>query len=246
MTNKFTSIAGALVLASIFSGHAHSGDFTANASFSNNYLWRGLTQTENEPAISGGIDYGHDSGWYIGTWVSNVEYGTTDTFSYEHDVYFGYAGEYEGISYDLGYLYYNYDEDNDIDFGEVYGSVGWGGFSVTAWILAHTEANESMGQGIVGRDYDFGFGDAYYVYGDYVHEIREGLELGLHVGYHAGDFVDAFNFADGTDDYVEWNVSLAKAGFGFLVSGTDLNDSPAGLQNDQIKFVVSCTIDIDL
>lgn len=243
--NKLTTTAAALLLGSVC-GHATAGDFTANASFSNNYLWRGLTQSENEPAISGGIDYAHDSGWYIGTWVSNVEYGTTDTYSYEHDMYIGYAGEYQEIGYDFGYLYYNYDEDNDIDFGELYGSLSWRGFSVTAWLFAHTEFGESNGIPIIGKDYDLGFGSTYYLQGDYAWEIKEGLELGFHVGYHNGDFVDAFNFADGTDDYVDWNVSLSKGGFGFVVSGTDLDDSPAGLQNDQIKFVVSYTVDIDL
>ena len=65
---------------------------TANAAVSNNYLWRGLTQSENDPAVSGGIDYVADSGFYVGTWVSNVSYLDADPFSYEHDIYFGYSG----------------------------------------------------------------------------------------------------------------------------------------------------------
>jgi uncharacterized protein (TIGR02001 family) len=245
MNNLLTTTV-AVVVAGLCSTGAMAGDFTANASVSNNYLWRGLTQTQNEPAVSGGIDYGHESGLYVGTWVSNVEYGDSDSYSYENDIYVGYAGEYEGIGYDIGYLYYNYDEDNDIDFGEVYGSLSYMNFSVTAWLFAHTEANESIGVGATGSDYDFDFGSAYYLEGNYAYEIKEGLELGLHVGYHNGDFVDAFNFADGTDDYVDWNVSISKAGFGFVVSGTDLDDSPSGLQNDQIKYVVSYSFDIDL
>src|SRR5690606_232212 len=50
------------------------GSLTANAAFSNNYIWRGLTQTMNEPAISGGVDYAADNGFYVGTWASNVSY----------------------------------------------------------------------------------------------------------------------------------------------------------------------------
>ncbi len=248
--NKLIPIATALALASGGSMSASAGDFTANISASNNYLWRGLTQSENEPAVSGGIDYAHDSGLYVGTWVSNVSYATPDTFSYEHDMYVGFAGEYNEISYDFGYLYYNYDEQADFDFGEIYGSLGYKGFSVTAYILAHTEADENIGVGEDGGDYDFGFGSAFYISGDYVFEIREGLELGLHVGYHDGDFVDAFNFADGTYEYVDYNISLAKGGFGFVVSHTDIGDNTtqnvSGLHNDSVKFVVSYTVDFDL
>lgn len=246
--NKLTSTTAALALASA-SGLALAGDWTANASFSNNYLWRGLTQTENEPAISGGIDYAHDSGFYVGTWVSNVSYATPDTFSYEHDLYIGYAGEYNGISYDIGYLYYNYDEQADYDFGEIYGSLGYMGFSVTAYVFAHGETDEDVGIPVIGKPYDLDFGNAFYISGDYSFEIKEGLELGAHVGYHEGDFVDAFNFLNGADSYVDWNVSVSKAGFSFMVSGTDLSDKDGGavdLFNNSIKYVVSYTLDIDL
>ncbi|MEM7452142.1 MAG: TorF family putative porin, partial [Pseudomonadota bacterium] len=53
---------------------ASADDLSANVGISNNYIWRGLTQTENGTAVSGGIDYAADSGFYAGTWVSNVSY----------------------------------------------------------------------------------------------------------------------------------------------------------------------------
>lgn len=253
MNTSIVRHAAVIALAGSTSLAAHAGDWTANASFSNNYLWRGLTQTENEPAISGGIDYGHESGFYAGTWVSNVEYAPADVYSYEHDVYLGFAGEYNNVSYDIGWLYYNYDEEADIDFSELYGSLGYMGFSVTAYLLVHTEADEDLGVGIIGSDYDFDFGSTFYISADYAYEIKEGLELGVHLGYHDGDFVDAFNFANGTDSYMDYNISLSKGGFSFMVSHTDLDDDEsgesagaAGLQNDSVKFVVSYTLDIDL
>ncbi|MEX2481292.1 MAG: TorF family putative porin [Gammaproteobacteria bacterium] len=245
--NKLISTTAALTLAGATSLSAHAGSFTGNISASNNYLWRGLTQTTNEPAVSGGIDYAHDSGFYIGTWASNVQYASDDVFSYEHDIYVGYAGEYNGVSYDFGYLYYNYDEEGDIDFGELYGSLGYMGFSVTAWLFAHTENDESNGLANIGRNYDYGFGSTYYISGDYEVDIYNGLMLGLHVGYHDGDFVDGFNFADGTFDYFDYNASLSKGGFGFVVSHTDLGGGRGdnGLQNGSVKFVVSYTVDFD-
>ncbi len=227
---------------------AHA-EFSGNIGISNNYIWRGLTQTNDEPAISGGLDWAHDSGFYIGTWVSNVQYASDDAFSYEHDMYAGYAGEYNGVSYDIGYLYYNYNEEAKFDFSEIYGSLGYGGFSITAFIFAHTQAEESAGltTANVGRNYDYGFGETYYISLDYGFAIPnlEGWEGGLHVGYHDGDFVDGFNFANGVFEYLDWNASIAKGGFSFMISGTDLDASDTGpsLNNDDLKFVVGYSVD---
>jgi len=217
----------------------HAGDLSANAAVTNNYIWRGLTQTENEAAVQGGIDYADDSGFYVGTWVSNVNYGAGDVFSYEHDVYAGYAFSAGGLDFDLGYLYYNYDDEANFDFAEVYGTVGMGGFSFTANLLAHTEADE------VG-DQDFGFGEAIYLSADYGFEVAEGLELGLHVGYHDGDFAEAFNGNDG--DYYDYNISLSKGGFSFMISDTNVSggaDAPE-FDNDSPKFVLSYAVDMSL
>ena len=48
-------------------GSVQAGEFSANAAASSNYIWRGLTQTENKAAVSGGIDYASDNGFYVGT-----------------------------------------------------------------------------------------------------------------------------------------------------------------------------------
>ena len=135
---------------------ANAGEWSANASVTSNYIWRGLTQTENESAVQGGIDYAADSGFYVGTWASNVNYGAGDVYSYEHDVYAGYAFSTGDISWDVGYLYYNYDSEAEFDFGEVYVGMGLGDFSIQYNLLANTEADEAEGQ-------YFGFGEAYYL-----------------------------------------------------------------------------------
>lgn len=217
---------------------AHAGEFAGNVAASNNYIWRGLTQTENVAAVSGGIDYDAGNGFYAGTWASNVSYAPRDAFSYEHDLYFGFAGEAGGFGYDVGYLYYNYDKEANFDFGEIYGSVSVGGFSLGVNILANTEADEGMGQ-------DFGFGQAFYVGADYATEVGNGVELGFHAGYHDGDFSEAFNGVPGS--YMDFNVSVAKDGFSFMVTTTDLdNPGPDGLDNDAVKFVVGYSMDFEL
>lgn len=237
---KLKTIAAATTIASAaLATPAMAGDLSANASVTNNYIWRGLTQTENESAVQGGIDYAGDSGFYVGTWVSNVNYGAGDVYSYEHDVYGGYAFEAGGVSWDIGYLYYNYDKEAEFDFGEVYIQMGIGGFGLGAWVLTNTEADEGVGQ-------DFGAGEAYYVSADYGFTVGDGIDIGLHVGYHDGDFVEAFNGVDG--GYADYNISLSKGGFGFMISDTNAGGGAAegGFDNDEVKFVVSYSVDIDL
>ncbi len=79
---------------------------SANVALSSNYIWRGQTQTLDEAALSGGFDYVHDSGVYVGVWGSNVDFGADDNM--EIDYYGGYAGEAGALGYDVGYIDYNY------------------------------------------------------------------------------------------------------------------------------------------
>ena len=222
-------------------------EVTANGSVTNNYLWRGLTQSNNEAAVQGGIDYANDSGFYIGTWASNVEYGSDDGYSYEHDVYLGYSGGSDDFSWDVGYLYYNYDDSQKFDFGEVYGSIGVGGFSATLSILANTEADEPSSA------VDYGFGEAYYLSLDYGFELENGMGISLHVGQHDGDFVDAFNgiAVNGDASYIDYNVTFTVDNFSMMISDTDLPNSGCFacggyLDNGEMKFVVGYGMDFEL
>ena len=218
-------------------GNSAVAEVTANASVTNNYLWRGLTQTTNQAAVQGGLDYTHESGFYAGTWISNVQYAPGDVYSYENDIYAGFSGGDE-FTWDVGLLYYNYDNAAKFDFLEVYGTVGWQDLSLSAWILADSEADAAPGQ-------DFGFGSTYYLSLNYGYEFQNGLGLGLHVGRHSGDFSEAFNGVPG--DYTDYNVSFAVKDFTLTVSSTDLDDAgPDGLDNDSVKFVVAYSLDFDL
>jgi len=95
-------------------------EISANMALTSNYVWRGMTQTSNGPAIQGGIDLGY-KGFYLGTWGSNVEYDDLSPASMEADFYAGYAGEIGGFGYDIGYIYYAYPNDTDaLNFDEAY------------------------------------------------------------------------------------------------------------------------------
>jgi len=115
-----------LACASAFAEDAPAADapevspITANVTVASNYIYRGLTQTNNKPAIQGGFDYAHESGFYVGNWNSNIswisdEYGVasksaTVSAPIEMDFYAGYKKELigEGFASDLGVLQYYY------------------------------------------------------------------------------------------------------------------------------------------
>ena len=144
-----TLIAG-LLLAATTPGLALAADptpptpehaFTGNFGLFSQYIFRGLTQTNREPAVQGGFDYAHSSGLYAGTWGSNVSW-LRDSGAYraggsaEIDFYGGYKATFGDFALDVGTLYYWYPGDATTaapgapgnpkaDSWEVYAGVGW-------------------------------------------------------------------------------------------------------------------------
>ena len=108
-----------------------NGDHSTSAgvAFSSDYAWRGYSQTDEEMAISGSLDYSHASGFYLGTWASNIDFGSTS--SMEIDVYAGFGGDItdSGVSYDLGVLRYMYPSEGSLNWNEYYGSLSYSLFT---------------------------------------------------------------------------------------------------------------------
>ena len=138
-----------------------SAEFESNVAIANDYVWRGMTQTSEEPAISGGFDIAGESGLYFGTWASNVEFG--DGAALELDWYAGYANELDnGLSYDIGYLAFTYPGEDSLDFEELYFGLGYSYFGLTYSsgqdsAPDNTEFSVALGEtglGITYGDYD--------------------------------------------------------------------------------------------
>ena len=179
----------ALAMGLMISGAANAA-LEANIGATSNYLWRGVTQSSDDGAISGGLDYSHDSGLYAGTWVSSL--GGTGS---EVDYYAGFSGETESVGYDVGYIYYQYDDASLADFAEVYGSVTMSG--VTAGI-----ASEVYTQG--GTDLDQTY---YSLSSDF--ELTDGFGLTATAGRYN---------RDGSDDYTHLTLDVTKDDFTFSLS----------------------------
>jgi len=178
-----------LAMGLMISGAANAA-LEANIGATSNYLWRGVTQSSDDGAISGGLDYSHDSGLYAGTWVSSL--GGTGS---EVDYYAGFSGDTESLGYDVGYIYYQYDDASLADFAEVYGSVTMSG--VTAGI-----ASEVYTQG--GTDLDQTY---YSLSSDF--ELTDGFGLTATAGRYN---------RDGSDDYTHLTLDVTKDDFTFSLS----------------------------
>ena len=92
MKNLQTFVIGLPLL--IVSSLASAVSVSGNIALTSDYIWRGMTQSAGGPAVAGGFDLSTDSGFYIGTWGSSVQFsdGTAvDTTELELDVYLGYS-----------------------------------------------------------------------------------------------------------------------------------------------------------
>lgn len=124
MKNKFSRASLlAIALVSAAGTAAAQGDLSANVAVTNDYVWRGISQTDNGFAVQGGLDY-TNGGFYAGAWASNVDFGSDADI--EVDLYGGFRGAFtESLSWDVGVIGYLYPGEDDLDFLEVKAGLGY-------------------------------------------------------------------------------------------------------------------------
>lgn len=187
---KKTLLSTALLGALLVTSQAQAGA-SANVGVTSDYIWRGVTQTDEGPAVQAGLDYEAENGLYAGTWASNVDFPGTYKGA-EVDVYAGYKKDLKGeLNFDVGAIRYMYpSEDMALDATEVYAKAG----------LKGVEAEVSYGVDTEGTDVDQG--NLYYSLG-YSGEFSNGIGYGAKIGR-----VDYE--ADAATDYSHAQLSLSK------------------------------------
>lgn len=231
MNNRMKSVVAASVLAAVMGSGAAMADMTGNYGATSNYVWRGITQTADGAAVSGGLDYSHDSGVYIGTWTSNTAWGSAEV-----DLYGGFSKEFGGVSVDLGITRFAYPTANLLNWTEYKAAVGYGPAKLTV----------GKGQNVFGNT-DV---DSTYVALDLSHDIKEGLSVGAHVGSWkftktlGPDWATIGDPAN-DDSFLEYGVSLTKDEFTFTVSDTNLNKDIYTMDG-QYRVYASYTKSFDL
>lgn len=227
-----TLVAGGLLASSPLA----QAEFSANVALATDYVFRGISQTGEDPALQGGFDFKHASGFYAGVWGSNVEFSpAVDDASLELDYYAGMTGEVGGgLGWDVGAIYYAYPgakSDANLDYWEAKGALSYAFKGVTlepSVSLALYYSPEFTGE----------TGDATYVVGSLDLALPRDFGLSLHVGQQNIDETVP-------DSYVEYGVGISKelAGFGLALNyhGTngDGEDLAGELADDRVVFSVS-------
>lgn len=182
---------------------------SSNVALTSDYVFRGASQTNREPAIQGGFDVTTEGGFYFGTWGSSISWlsdlGDISS-NVEIDGYAGYRGSFsDTVSYDVGAIYYWYPGSfpsgfNSADTTEVY-------FGITAGIfgLKYSYAVsdlfgyvDSDGSGYLDGSVNWGFADTW--------------TLNLHAGKQWIENNEDF-------EYVDWKIGATKAfANGFSIS----------------------------
>lgn len=188
-----------------------SAQLSANLSLTSNYKFRGQDQdiiksdgtTPKDkafaPALQGGFDYAHASGFYVGNWNSSVNWLTGN--SLEADVYGGFKGELmKDLGYDVGLLTYLYPGNTTANTTEVYGGLTYGPVSAK---YSYTASSKYFGAAT----------KAGYLSVGYAQELMKGLTLKASIG--STMFKEA-----GFVDYVDYSIGAAyDLGSGFSVTG---------------------------
>lgn len=177
--------------------------FTANVTLGSEYRYRGIMQTNRRPAIQGGFDYSHASGFYAGNWNSSISWlnDSNDEVSapIEMDFYAGFKNTFgDGRwNYDVGVLQYYYPGDYPANFTRPYTTELYAGIGYGPVFLKYSYAPTNL----------FGFYDSknsWYV--DLSANVPLefwGLTLNAHVGYQKVQ-----NVADAS--YTDWKLGLTK------------------------------------
>lgn len=217
-----------LIPALLLVSAAASAEVTSTVTLTSDYDFRGLTQTDEDPALQASIDYAAEGGWYVGAWASNVDFPGYDG-SLEVDFYTGFAGETDaGLGWDVGLVYYAYPSSDNTateskleSFPEIYGKLSHGIFSGALWYSN-----------------DFGGSDenAMYLEGNADIPLPQNFSVNLHVGYSFGDYWDDVE----GDKYIDYRV-----GVGYTLNQFDLQlayvDTDIDGLDDRVIFTVSTT-----
>ncbi|UWX03704.1 hypothetical protein H1235_13065 [Pseudoxanthomonas sp. NC8] len=190
------SLAAALVLSALpFAASAQeaeeeSSPFTWSIAAVSDYVWRGVSQSDEDPTGQAGVTYSHDSGFYVGTWASGVDFGSGKP-DFEVDGFIGYNTDFsESVNFDVMVNRYMYPDAGGLNFNELITKTTF--IDTYALTVAYSD------------DYAGTDEDAWYFNAGGSWELPHEFGLSAGVGYNLTD--DALG-----DDYVDWNIGVNRS-----------------------------------
>ncbi len=111
----------------------------------NDYAFRGVSQTNEGPALQLGTTYSHDSGFYAGIWASNVDFVDGDGANAEFDFYLGWNHQINDmLTFDASLLQYVYHDQSDYNYLELLLKMGVGDYF--SFLLGYSNDEFSSGE----------------------------------------------------------------------------------------------------
>lgn len=187
-------------------GTASAQDVAFNVAAATDYVFRGYSQTSEDPALQAGVDLTTDGGIYAGAWISNVDFG--DSTEAEFDLYGGYRTELGGFALDfgaVGYFYVDAPAGADYDYLELKAAASRAVGPVTAGVVLY------YSEDFYGADEE-----AFYYEANAAFAPADGWTVSAAVGKQILD-VNA--------DYTTWNVGASWAFTDSLVADVRYHDT---------------------
>ena len=198
---------------------------SGNLALTSDYVFRGYTQTSENVAVQGGVDWEGAGGWHLGVWGSNLDFGPGDSASAEVDLYGGYSWQVNDVAYDVGLIYYAYpgaDSEAGYDFVEAYASVGYDFDAVSLSAALHFTP-ENFGE----------TGEGWYLTGGLGRALSDALSVDANIGFSQVT-------PDFGEDYLDWNLGLT---YSFPLLALDLRyhdtDAPDCVDACDSRIVLS-------
>jgi len=178
---------------------------SANVAFASDYIWRGMTQTSGDPALSGGFDFNSDSGFYAGIWGSNVSF--SEGAGSELDTYLGYGFTIGDVDIDLSYVDFGYPGDSSLDFQEIGVAVSYSNIGL-GYYLGQDGAPDYM-------DLSYSMGSFSISYGDY---DTYGSNFSIGYNFSCGSYDCGLTYSDfssNSDDLMDEDSLVFSVGASF-------------------------------
>lgn len=215
---------------------AANADVSATVTAASDYDLRGISQSAQDPAIQASIDYSHGSGFYLGAWGSNVDFGPGSDPSVEIDLYGGFRKSLDsGLGLDVGGIYYTYHDGPEpgINYVEAYVGASYQWFSSKLYFSPDYGGHATSGST-----------EAWYLTGDATIPLPKDFSLLLHAGYSFGDY-----WKNLADEYVDYSVGVGYTLGRFnlalkWVDGTDAVDAPGSdyfSSDSKVLFTIATT-----
>ncbi len=217
---------------------------TGSVALVSDYRLRGVSQTDKEMAIQGGLTIAHSSGIYVGTWASNLSgWGTFGGSNMELDLIGGYKVPVGGGALDVGLTWYMYPGGaSKTDFAEPFAKLSGtvGPLNLLAGV-AYAPKQEALGKWYnSGAAYATGVpnrpgakSDNLYLWGDFSSAIPSTpVTAKAHIGYSDGNSGLGPNGTSAAPTGTYWDWML---GADYAIKGTPLTLSAAYVDTDISK-----------